>query len=137
MQPTHLESINLPDEVQSSIADFQTRRERERRRHYARRPKKISEVLAQVVTVRGYARIQTAANFAAAWQSAVGPALAKYAQAGRLRRGVLEITVSNSMTIQELTFQKQTILAKLQTELPDARIRDLRFRVGSVTTTQR
>ncbi len=58
--------------------------------------------------------------------------LAKYTHPGRLRRGVLEITVANSMTIQELTFQKQDVLKKLQAELPDAKIRDLRFRVGVI-----
>lgn len=120
MHPTH------------PAADFQARRQREQRRHYARRPKKISDVLAQLITARGYGRIQADANFAAAWQVAVGPVLAKYTHPGRLRRGVLEVTIANSMTVQELTFQKQQVLAKLQTELPDARIRDLRFRIGSI-----
>ena len=113
-------------------ADFHARRDREQRRLYARKPKKISDVLAQLITARGYGRIQADADFAAAWQAAVGPALAKYTHPGRLRRGVLEVTVANSMTIQELTFQKQQLLTKLQTQLPDARIRDLRFRVGSI-----
>ena len=51
---------------------------------------------------------------------------------GRLRRGTLEVTASNSTIIQELTFQKQQILTQLQAALPDARIRDIRFRVGSI-----
>jgi hypothetical protein len=45
---------------------------------------------------------------------------------------VLEITAANSMTVQELTFQKQDVLARLQAEVPDAKIRDLRLRVGSI-----
>ena len=40
---------------------------------------------------------------------------------------------ANSMIIQELTFQKQQILTQLQTALPDAKIRDIRFRVGSIS----
>ncbi len=114
-------------------ADFEARRQREQRRHHARKPKTIANVLAQLITARGYGRIQADANFAAAWQAAVGEALAKYTLPGRLRRGVLEITVTNSMTVQELTFQKQQVLTKLQTQLPDARIRDLRFRIGSIS----
>ena len=82
--------------------------------------------------MRGYGRIQADTNFAAAWKSVVGEGLAKFTHTGRLRRGVLEVTVANSMTIQELTFQKQQILKQLQTTLPDAKIRDLRFRVGSI-----
>jgi predicted nucleic acid-binding Zn ribbon protein len=122
----------LPNDAQSTADDFYARRERAQRRNYAGRPKKFSDVIAQLITARGYGRIQADANFAAAWQAAVGPALAKYTHPGRLRRGVLAITVANSMTVQELTFQKQQILAKLQSELPDARIRDIRFRIGSI-----
>jgi predicted nucleic acid-binding Zn ribbon protein len=121
-------STNHPQDV----ADFLTRRQREQRRYHARKPKAIGNVIAQLITARGYGRIQADANFAAAWQSAVGPVLAKYTCPGRLRRGVLEITVANSMTVQELTFQKQEVLRKLQAEVSDAKIRDLRFRVGAI-----
>lgn len=120
------------NDTSADAADFLTRREREQRRYHARKPKAIGNVIAQLITARGYGRIQADANFATAWQLAVGPVLAKYTQPGRLRRGVLEITVANSMTVQELTFQKQEVLKKLQAEIPDAKIRDLRFRVGVV-----
>jgi predicted nucleic acid-binding Zn ribbon protein len=113
-------------------ADFQARRDREQRRHYARKPKKIADVLAQLITARGYGRTQSDANLAAAWQHAAGATLAQYTHPGRIRRGTLEVVASNSIIVQELTFQKQQILSKLQAELPDARIRDIRFRIGSV-----
>jgi predicted nucleic acid-binding Zn ribbon protein len=123
----------LLKDAQTAAADFLARRDREQRRHYARsKPKSIGNVIAQVLTARGYGRIQADTNFAAAWQTAIGPALAKFTLPGRLRRGVLEITVANSMTVQELTFQKQQILKQLQTNQPDAKIRDLRFRIGSI-----
>jgi hypothetical protein len=35
--------------------------------------------------------------------------------------------------MQELTFQKQRILAELQAQVRDARIRDLRFRLGTIS----
>jgi predicted nucleic acid-binding Zn ribbon protein len=116
----------------NAAAEFAARRGRERRRHYARRPKKIADVLAQLITARGYGRIQADADFAAAWQAAAGQALAKFTRPGQIRRGMLEVTVANSTIVQELTFQKQRILATLQAALPDARLRDLRFRLGSV-----
>jgi predicted nucleic acid-binding Zn ribbon protein len=122
----------LLEEANITAADFVARREREQRRHYARKPKSIGNVIAQLITARGYGRIQADANFADAWKAAAGEALAKYTLPGRLRRGVLEITVGNSMAVQELTFQKQQILKQLQTNLPDAKIRDLRFRIGSI-----
>jgi len=122
----------LPDDAQTTIADYLSRRDREQRRYHARKPRKIADVLAQLITARGYGRIQADANFGAAWAAAVGPTLAQYTLPGRLRRGTLEITVANSMTVQELTFQKQELLTKLQTQLPDAKIQNLKFRVGAI-----
>jgi predicted nucleic acid-binding Zn ribbon protein len=115
-----------------AASDFAARRGREQRRHYARRPKKIADVLAQLITARGYGRIQADADFAAAWQQAAGPELARFTRPGQIRRGQLEVTVANSTIVQELTFQKQRILVNLQAALPDARIRDIRFRLGAL-----
>jgi predicted nucleic acid-binding Zn ribbon protein len=116
-----------------AATDFIARRGREQRRHYARRPKKLTDVLAQLITVRGYGRIQANADFAAAWQKAAGPALARFTRPGQIRRGQLEVTVANSTIMQELAFQKDRIFAALQAELPDCTIRDLRFRLGSIS----
>jgi predicted nucleic acid-binding Zn ribbon protein len=121
------------DPANNAAADFAARRQREQRRHYAKRPKKIGDVLAQLITARGYGRIQADAELVAAWSSAAGQPLARFTRPGQVRRGVLEVTVSNSTIVQELTFQKERILTALQAELSHAHIRDLRFRIGAVT----
>ena len=115
-----------------AISDFAAHRNREVRRFHARKPKKIGDVLAQLITKRGYGRFQSIENLDAAWQAAAGEALARASRPGQLKRGVLEITVGNSTVVQELTFQKQPILATLRSQLPDTKIRDLRFRVGAI-----
>src|SRR5262245_38521574 len=115
-----------------STSDFTTHRDREQRRFHARKPKRIGDVLAQVITARGYGRVQATEHLVAAWQKAAGEALARASRPGQLKRRVLEITVSNSAVIQELTFQKQQILTTLHNELPDTKIRDLCFRVGAI-----
>jgi len=130
--PNTHQRTKLPENIPVNTADFESRRQRARARYHARKPKPIGNIIAQLITARGYGRIQADANFTAAWRAAVGEALAKYTLPGRLRRGVLEITVANSMTVQELTFQKQHVLKKLRADLPDAKIRDLRFRIGSL-----
>ncbi len=117
-----------------AATDFHARRDREQRRHYARRPKKIANVLAQLITARGYGRIQADADFAAAWQQAAGETIAQlHPPRPPPPRHTRSHRVANSMIIQELTFQKQQILTQLQTQLPDAKIRDIRFRVGSIS----
>jgi hypothetical protein len=114
------------------ITDFASRREREKRRAYARRPKKIADVLAQLITKKGYGRTEANAALEEAWRIAAGDALAQASRPGKVTRGRLEVLVTNSTTIQEFSFAKRRILAQLEKLIPDARIRDLRFRVGPI-----
>jgi hypothetical protein len=49
-----------------------------------------------------------------------------------LNRGTLEVLVKNSVVLQEITFQKATILGKLR-ERPEWRtLHEIRFRVGTI-----
>ena len=112
--------------------DFAARRERETKRSYARRPKKIADVVAQLLVQRGYGRIEANEQLADAWAAAAGEPLAAHSRPGKLRRGTLEVAVANSTIMQEFSFQKQRILAELGRKMPDAKIRDLRFRVGPI-----
>lgn len=95
-------------------------------------PKKMADILAELMARRGYARMQGAASSASAWREAAGDLLARYTRAGQVRRGVLEVTVANSTLVQELTFHKPAILEKLSRLLPDERIHDLRCKVGAI-----
>jgi predicted nucleic acid-binding Zn ribbon protein len=85
-----------------------------------------------LITARGYGRIQATEDFSAAWRAAAGDTFAAYTLPGRVKRGVLEVTVSNSIVIQELTFQKEQILTALREQCPDANIRGLKFRIGTI-----
>jgi predicted nucleic acid-binding Zn ribbon protein len=95
-------------------------------------PQRINDVFSELLARRGYARELTAASFAQAWAEAVGPQWAAISRAGQVKRGVLEVFVENSTLLQELTFQKQTLLASLAGRLPEQGIRDLRFRLGAM-----
>jgi predicted nucleic acid-binding Zn ribbon protein len=95
-------------------------------------PKPIADILAQLLARRGYAREQSAAIFADAWNRAVGEPLNKFTRAGNVNRGALEVTVANSALVQELGFRKRDVLARLAELMPEQSIRDLRFRVGHI-----
>lgn len=95
-------------------------------------PKKIADVLSELITRRGYGRLQASSLLASAWAQAAGELLARYSRVGQIKRGVLEVYVANSTLVQELTFQKQGILNELARTLPDERITDLRCRVGPI-----
>jgi predicted nucleic acid-binding Zn ribbon protein len=95
-------------------------------------PQRIGDVVAQLLSRRGYGRELAPVIEDQAWRDAVGDALAEHTRPGRTRRGVLEVTVRNSTVMQELVFQKTELIQTLIDRLPDAEISDLRFRVGVV-----
>jgi predicted nucleic acid-binding Zn ribbon protein len=98
----------------------------------ARSPQTIGNVLSELMSRRGYARVQGAAANADAWRQAVGPMIAAYTRVGQLRCGTLEVMVANSTLVQELGFQKRTLLKNLAELLPNEGIENLRFRVGNI-----
>jgi len=94
------------------------------------RPRKIADVLSEIMARRGYARERSSLDLAEAWREAAGELIAQHSRVGLIRQGRLEITVTHSAIVQELTFQKAAILAQLHSLLPRENIADLRFRVG-------
>jgi len=98
----------------------------------AQNPKPIGSILSELMARRGYARVQSARAYETAWREAAGELAARYTRVGALRRGTLEVIVMNSTLVQELTFQKPTLLKLLARLLPDERLQDLRFRVGTL-----
>jgi predicted nucleic acid-binding Zn ribbon protein len=97
-----------------------------------RGPQTIGNVLSELMARRGFARVQGAAAYDTAWREAAGPLAAKYTRPGLLRRGTLEVVVANSTLVQELGFQKVSLLKSLANLLPGEGIENLRFRVGNV-----
>ena len=120
-----------PDDDYSEL-DFENAKDQvERRRIYPRRLKTASGVMGQVMAHRGIAQQQATNELSETWSQIVGVSFAGHTRLGSLKRGVLEIYVANSMISQQLSFRKQKILQQLQEQLPNNKIRDLRFRIGS------
>lgn len=88
--------------------------------------------MAKLVAKRGIGKQQSNQQLQSAWQSAAGPALAKFSRPVAVRRGKLEVLVASSLMMQEISFAKSTILTELQKQLPEAQITDLKMRVGKI-----
>jgi predicted nucleic acid-binding Zn ribbon protein len=110
--------------------DLVARRTAHQRRFFARRPKKIVDVLAELIAKRGYTRFQANEQLETVWRQASGLRLAEYSRPLGVRGGSLDVLVANSTVMQELNFQRKQILGELQRQLPDAQIRKIKFRVG-------
>lgn len=95
-------------------------------------PQLFADVLSELFTKRGYARVQSNAALADAWRQSAGELFAAHTRVGGLRRGVLEVVAANSTLLQELQFAKQGLLESLRQRLPDEPIEELRLRIGTV-----
>lgn len=127
-----MDPINVDSETASKLA-YQTKRtERERRRFYAREPQSLGKVLATVMIKNRYASSNSNAALTEVWEKIVGQAHAARTLPVVVRRGKLEVTVAHSAIAQELSFDSRRIIAALQQQLPEAKITDVRYRVGTI-----
>ncbi len=94
--------------------------------------KKMGDVVSQLLVKRGYVNVQQAASLDAVWNAAVGERFVKQSKAGQVRAGTLEVFVANSAVTQELTFIKAKLIKLLAASAPDHKIRNIKFRVGTV-----
>ena len=118
--------------IRDAWTDFAQHRDTVQRNFHGRSPKKIGNVLAQLVNRRGYAQIHAATERDEIWQKVAGDELARVTQVSALKRGVFEVLVANSLLMQELTFRKEELLAALQAALPAAGVKQLKFKVGRI-----
>ncbi len=95
-------------------------------------PEPIADILTQLMARRGFARVQGAEAYQTAWNDAAGPLGKQYSRVGQLKRGTLDVVVTNSALIQEFNFQKSALLETLNRLIPDHNIKDLRFRLGAI-----
>ncbi|MBM4093954.1 MAG: DUF721 domain-containing protein [Planctomycetes bacterium] len=103
-----------------------------RRQYVPKGPAPIAEAISGLLARKGYAQLEAAAQRDEAWRQVAGSHLAAHCRVGNVRRGVLEVIVRNSTVMQELTYQKKTLLRDIAAALPDLMIRDIRLRVGAV-----
>src|SRR5262245_9049228 len=98
-----------------------------------RGPRALSEILGELLTVRGYGRFWARQELEEAWNAAVGEPLCRQTQLGEVRRGVLNVTVAHPALREELAaFRKPALLAALRSGAPGTMVHDIRFRVGTL-----
>ena len=76
--------------------------------------------------------MQGTSQLVAIWKQVVDERTAERTKVLGLKRGVLEVGVTNSALLNELvSFQKTGLLARLKAEHPEQNIKDIRFRLRS------
>ncbi|WP_160168251.1 DUF721 domain-containing protein [Novipirellula maiorica] len=93
------------------------------------RVRKIGSLVNQLISRRGYAQVAVVNEIQDVVISLIDEQIRTSVRIGNLKRGVLEIYASDSVTLQELNFQKRTILKKLQKAHPQSNVTGLKFRI--------
>lgn len=123
-----------PNQGQYDEQDFdQATRLVKDRQFYQRRPKKVADLIAQLMARKGWGQATAADELQSVWHSIAATSWSQQTQLGNVRKGVLEVIVANSALLQQLEFTKQNLVASLQQRLPQNKIKDIRFRIGNVT----
>jgi hypothetical protein len=95
--------------------------------------KLLSDILCELITVRGYGRLFAREMLENAWNKAIGEPYYRQTQVGEMRHGVLNVTVAHPSLLEELAaFRKATLLAVLQSSDLGIAIHDIQFQVGSI-----
>lgn len=104
-----------------------------------RRPvQKIGSLVNQLLARRGYAQIEATEQLHAVISSVLHSdltekQLGEQIIVGKISRGVLQVFAADSVILQELTFQKRSILKRIQKEMPQSNITDVRFKVQALS----
>jgi predicted nucleic acid-binding Zn ribbon protein len=98
----------------------------------SRFPQRIGSIVNQLLARRGYAQVFAADALQSVVEAEVGQALAVSVRVGKVSGGVLHVYAADSVTLQELTFRKRALLKRIQADLPENKINDIRFRVQTL-----
>ena len=95
-------------------------------------PQHLSNALSEFIALRGLARIRGDAQLEALWRDVAGSVVASQTKVQGIKRGVLQVSVSNSPLLSELVmFHKFSLLKALQEKHPNLNVHELKFRLQS------
>lgn len=91
----------------------------------------LAHVLPGLMTRLGLEQLTQQRMIVDAWRDLVGEDIARYAQPTRIQRGVLTVSVNNSVWLQELSrYHKSAILQKIAARFNPSPVKDIVFRCG-------
>jgi predicted nucleic acid-binding Zn ribbon protein len=96
-------------------------------------PRQIGDVLEGLLKKLGLQKKLQEARMVQDWPRIVGDKIARHSRPVAMKRKVLYVNVDSSVWLAELNnFFKGKILDKVNEELGEKRIRDIRFRIGDI-----
>lgn len=100
-------------------------------------PQPLAKALSELIALRGFARVRGDAQLTSVWSEVAGETIAAQTKVIGIKRGVLQVSVSNSPLLGELvSFHKTSLLKALKKQHADLKIRDLKFRLKAISNNQ-
>lgn len=90
----------------------------------------VADLAPKIVAQAGLANRVKLEDVLAAWEEIVGNFLFRLSRPDTIERGILTVRLLQPTAHHALMLEKTKILKRLQGRLPDAKIRDIRFRHG-------
>lgn len=96
------------------------------------KPEIIGNILSPFLKRMGLSRRIKEQKIIEDWKEIVGHDVAQNTEPSRLRGGVLYVKVSNPIWMQQLQFLKEVIIKKINQEIKEVVVDDLRFFIGKI-----
>ena len=93
-------------------------------------PHRLGKILENYLTRAGMQQRIREEKIIDAWERMVGKAISEVTQPVRMRNGVLQVKVANSVWMHELQFHKKMIIQKLNGYIGNATVENLWFMIG-------
>jgi hypothetical protein len=90
----------------------------------------VGDLAVKIMAQSGLANRVKLEDILGAWEEIVGTFLFKLSRPDSMERGILTVRLIQPTAHHALSMEKGKILKRLQAKLPEAKIRDLRFRHG-------
>lgn len=103
----------------------------------ARSLKTWGEALGPFLKISGLSRRMQEQKLLDSWDRAVGDAIAEKTRPVRVKNRILQVQVTNSVWMQQLQFMKGLIIKKLQENMRNDFLQDIRFYVGEIAPGER
>lgn len=119
------------DENEQTELDFQQQAQwLAGRRIHRRKPKRVNQVISQLMARKGFNQVESLQQIQSIWESLLGGRLKGMSLATGIRGGKLIVVVKNAVVNQELSFNKSDLLQKIKNSPIGNRVTDIRFRIG-------
>jgi predicted nucleic acid-binding Zn ribbon protein len=102
-------------------------------RKKGKKPEDIGDILRQVIKTIDTKTHGAREEIVDAWHKAVEPGAASHTRPVAIKKDVLTIEVDSSAWLYVLSLKKKNILEAMKKNLDNAKIEDIKFRIGEIS----